>query len=62
MSCSETSRSVCFNLFEKIEGGLITGHKYLHKEKDVCATKCFNLGEKGIARTKTWKLMSDQFK
>lgn len=33
MTCSETSRSVSFNLFEKIEGGLITGRKYLHKEK-----------------------------
>lgn len=26
------------------------------------ATKCFNLVEKGMARTKTWKLMSDKFK
>lgn len=42
-----------------------TQYNFLHlekKKKKVDVTECFNLAEKGIARTKTQKLMSDKFK
>lgn len=54
------------NLSEKTRGGggdlINTQYNFLHLEKKVGAAECFNLVEKGVARTKTQKLMSDKFK
>lgn len=58
----ESDFKISLFLLKRLRGDLITGHKYLCKEKNRDAPECFMPFSIRLARTKTWKLLSDKFK